>query len=80
MKITEQDKKHFSEINKKYNLKESWLMNIFKKRLKEGLINDPSIKQALVKADKELDDLRKHVKDMKRKGQKVPKWLNDFSK
>ena len=80
MKITNEEKKLFSEIKQKHNLAESWLMNIFKKRLKKGLINDPSIKQALVKADKELDDLRKHVKDMKRKGQKVPKWLNDFSK
>ena len=50
MKLTNEEKQLFSEIKQKHNLAESWLMNIFKKRLKNGLINDPSIKQALTKA------------------------------
>jgi len=79
MKLTNEEKQLFSKIKQKHNLAESWLMNIFKKRLKKGLINDPSIKQALTKADKELDDLKNHIKKMKKSGQKIPKWLNDFS-
>ena len=79
MKITEQDKKHFSEINKKYNLKESWIKNLFKKRLKKAVLSNPSLKSALNQADKELDVLRKYVKKQEKDGHKVPNYIKRYT-
>lgn len=62
MNITEQDRKLFSEMVKKYNLKkEGFLSNLFVKRLSKAVKNDRDIKSSIMKADKELETSRQRI-------------------
>jgi len=62
MNITEQDRKLFSEMVKKYNLKkEGFLSNLFVKRLSKAVKNDKDIKSSIMKADKELEASRQRI-------------------
>lgn len=62
MNITEQDRKLFSEMVKKYNLKkEGFLSNLFVKRLSKAVKNDRDIKSSIMKADKELESSRQRI-------------------
>ena len=62
MNITEQDRKLFSEMVKKYNLKkEGFLSNLFVKRLSKAVKNDRDIKSSIMKADKELEKSRQRI-------------------
>lgn len=62
MNITEQDRKLFSEMVKKYNLKkEGFLSNLFVKRLSKAVKNDKDIKSSIMKADKELETSRQRI-------------------
>jgi len=62
MNITEQDRKLFSEMVKKYNLKkEGFLSNLFVKRLSKAVKNDRDIKSSIMKADKELEASRQRI-------------------
>lgn len=78
MKITEQDKSLFREIQSRHNLKEGFISTFFKRRLKKALLKDKDLQQALKDGDKELEDLKKHIKDMERKGMKIPAFLKKY--
>ena len=78
MKITEQDKSLFREIQSKHNFKEGFISTFFKKRLKKALLKDKELQQALRDGDKELEDLKKHIKDMERQGMKIPAFLKKY--
>ena len=81
MKATNEDIKLFSEIVKKHNLtKESFLMRIFKRKLSKQLKNDKNLQQAIKDGDKQIEDLKKAVKDMKAKGYKVPPYMQKYLK
>jgi hypothetical protein len=79
MKITENNRKLFKEIHKKYNLAEDGLLSmIFKKRLKKKLDNDKDLQQALRDADIELDKIRDFAKKAEDKGIEVPQYLKRY--
>ena len=81
MKATNEDIKLFSEIVKKHNLtKESFLMRLFKKKLSKQLKNDKNLQQAIKDGDKQIEDLKKAVKDMKAKGYKIPSYAKRYIK
>jgi hypothetical protein len=72
MKINENDRIHFSNIVKKHNLKkEGFLSRFFTKTLSKSLSNDKSLSKAIVDGDKALDNLKKSVAIMKKKGIKI---------
>lgn len=78
MKITEQDKSLFKEIQSRHNLKEGILSMIFKKRLKKALMGDKELQDALKDADKSLDRLKKNVNNLEKKGYKIPSELKKY--
>jgi|TARA_B110000977_G_scaffold188399_1_gene256591 hypothetical protein len=78
MKITTEHKILFKEVCSRHNLKEGFISTLFKKRLKSSLLKDKSLQKALADADKELDGLKKHVKDMEKKGMKIPAFLKPY--
>jgi hypothetical protein len=79
MKCTKSESRLFKEISQKYNLKnEGFLMNFFKKRLKNKLDNDIQLQKALIDADKELDSLRDYVKQAEKEGRPVPTYVKRY--
>jgi glutaredoxin len=79
MKCTKSESILFKEISQKYNLKnEGFLMNFFKKRLKNKLDNDIQLQKALIDADKELDSLRDYVKQAEKEGRHVPAYVKRY--
>lgn len=79
MKITNEDRQLFSEIVKKHKLKrEGFLMNIFKRKLSKQLAKDKDLQKALIDGDKQIDDLKKVVKDMQDKGYKIPSYAQRY--
>jgi hypothetical protein len=75
MKITEQDKSLFREIQSRHNLKEGILSMIFKKKLKSALMKDKDLQKALKDGDKYLDKTKKWIKDQEKQGNKIPDYL-----
>tara|TARA_Y100000114_G_C11741878_1_gene319416 strand:- start:414 stop:659 length:246 start_codon:yes stop_codon:yes gene_type:complete len=81
MKITNKDRKLFSEIVKKHGLKkEGILLRLFKRKLKDKIAKDKDLQKTLKDADKKLDNIKKAVKDMKAKGYKVPPYMQKYLK
>jgi len=76
MKINESHRHAFKEVVKKHKIiKEGFLANLFKKSLKSKLTSSPDLMSAIKKADKDLDDYKKLVADMKKSGVTIPKWV-----
>lgn len=64
MKITEQDRRIFSEVKSKYGLtKESLLTKLFSRSLRKSLQNDKDIQTAIKNADKSLETAQKKIED-----------------
>lgn len=78
MKITEHDKSIFKEIQTRHNLKEGILSMIFKRKLKNALMSDKKLQDALADADKSLNRLKKNVDDLEKKGYKIPAELKKY--
>ena len=58
----------------------NFLMRIFKRRLTKKLKNDKNLQQAIKDGDKQIEDLKKAVKDMKAKGYKIPSYAKRYIK
>jgi len=58
----------------------NYLMRIFKRRLTKKLENDKNLQQAIKDGDKQIEDLKKAVKDMKAKGYKIPSYAKRYIK
>jgi len=78
MKLTENDKSLFKEIQSKHNIREGILSMIFKRNLKKALNNDKELQDALKDADKSLDRLKKNVNSLEKKGYKIPAALKKY--
>jgi hypothetical protein len=79
MKITENSKKLFKEIQKKHKLVEvGFLATIFKKILKNKLSNNTNLLSALKSADVELDKIRDFAKKAEERGVEVPQYLKRY--
>ncbi len=79
MKITENSRKLFKEIQKKHNLAEDGFLSMFfKRRLKNKLDNDKDLQKALRDADIELDKIRDFAKKAEDKGIEVPQYLKRY--
>jgi hypothetical protein len=79
MRISEENYKKFNTIKEKYSLKNEGILSfIFKKKLKKALDNDKELQNALEDADKSLENLKKSIKDLEKKGYKIPDELKRF--
>lgn len=78
MKLTEENKILFREIQSKHNIKEGILSMIFKKKLKDALMNNKELQNALIDADKSLERLKKNVDALEKKGYVIPAELKRY--
>lgn len=78
MKISKENRILFKEIQSKHNIKEGILATIFKKKLKNALMNDKELQHALIDADKSLDRLKKNVDALEKKGYVIPAELKQY--
>lgn len=58
----------------------SYLMRIFKRRLTKKLENDEELQKALKEGDKQIDELKKIVRDAQDKGYKIPSYAKRYIK
>jgi uncharacterized protein involved in tolerance to divalent cations len=55
-------------------------MRIFKRRLTKKLENDEELQQAIKDGDKQIEDLKKAVKNAQEKGYKIPSYAKRYIK
>jgi hypothetical protein len=73
MKLTETHKKRIKEaLQAKHFIKEGIIDYIFGKRLVKKLSADKEFIRLAKKVDSNMDNLRKKVKDMEAKGERIP--------
>lgn len=73
MKLKETDKIKIKEIlQKKHFVKEGIIDYIFGKKLVKKLSKDKEFLRLAKKVDNNMSDLRKKVKDMEARGEKIP--------
>lgn len=79
MKCNKSESKLFKEILKKHKLtNEGFLMNLFKKALKNKLDKDGSLHQSLIDADASLVRLKQNVDALEKKGYNIPAELKKY--
>jgi hypothetical protein len=79
MKLTENDRKLFKEIQKKHKLRNEGLFStFFKSALRKYIEKDKGIQDALKDADKDLDRVAQWAKEQEAKGLEVPEYLKRY--